>query len=87
MQRRSSRELGWRRTSRTTPSADEHIRCRIAGRRLSSTDDPEREVADIASHFGVSREVIAWQARNSAQELPPPVYEYLRSLVPPARTF
>ena|GEM_PF-1186052 len=58
-----------------------------AGRRLSTTDDPEGEVSDIARHFGVSREIVAWQARNSAHELPWPVYEYLRSLVPPGRVF
>lgn len=58
-----------------------------AGRRLAGTADPAAEVTEIAERYRVSREVIAWQARNSSHWLPPTVFEYLRSLVPANRAF
>ena len=58
-----------------------------AGRTMSATGDAEKDVTDLAEHYGVSREVIAWQARNSGAELSSSVREYLRHLVSAGRMF
>jgi hypothetical protein len=58
-----------------------------AGRRLARTADPAGEVEALISDYGVSREVVAWQARNSGVSLPLATFNHLKSLVPRFRYF
>jgi Zn-dependent peptidase ImmA (M78 family) len=52
-----------------------------AGRALASTTDPAQTVRSLQSRYGVSQEIIAWQARNSDVQLSAEVHAVLRSFV------
>ncbi len=52
----------------------------VAGETLARTTDPEREVHRLCRRYGVSSEIVAWQARNSLVDLRPKVTAYLRAL-------
>lgn len=52
-----------------------------AGQALASTTDPERTVRSLQRHYGVSREIVAWQARNSDIQLSAEVHAVLRRFV------
>lgn len=75
------------RTSRATESrarafaAELLLPRAMAGAALAGTTDPEGEVRRLCRRYGVSREVVAWQARNAMLPLRPAVTAYLRSLV------
>lgn len=56
----------------------------VAGARFSSVAHEaaaRRAVNSLTTRYRVSREIVAWQARNSGSTLGAEVYEYLRSLV------
>jgi hypothetical protein len=55
----------------------------LAGDALLRASDPAAEVTRLRRRFGVSGEVVAWQARNSPSGgmLPRATFEYLRGLV------
>jgi Zn-dependent peptidase ImmA (M78 family) len=54
----------------------------IAGEALaSSSKDPEGDVRRLCRRYGVSQEIVAWQARNSMLPLRAAVTAYLRPLV------
>ncbi len=52
-----------------------------AGRALASATDPARTVRSLQSRYGVSQEIVAWQARNSDIQLSAEVHAVLRSFV------
>ncbi len=52
-----------------------------AGRALADTTDPGRTVRSLQSRYGVSQEIIAWQARNSDIQLSAKVHDVLRQFV------
>lgn len=54
---------------------------RIAGEEFSRTQNPSATLTALSSRFGVSHEVVAWQARNSEQVLPRHVESFLRMKV------
>jgi len=54
----------------------------IAGERLGQSDvDTEEVVRELSETYGVSREIVAWQARNSPMQLPREVMAILRAYV------
>ena len=54
----------------------------IAGTLLSAkVDDPKYLVRQVRSRFGVSQEIVCWQARNSGIKLPAKTAMYLRTVV------
>lgn len=54
----------------------------VAGTRMAAArDDPATEVRRLRAQFGVSQELIAWQARNSDIVLPAEVWSLLRDRV------
>lgn len=54
---------------------------RVAGPEIAGSADPEAAVTRLARRFGVSAEIVAWQARNSETLLPAKHFAYLRGLV------
>jgi Zn-dependent peptidase ImmA (M78 family) len=52
-----------------------------AGAWFASSSNPERTVRELRKHYGVSYEIIAWQARNSSVELPAKARSILRRFV------
>jgi Zn-dependent peptidase ImmA (M78 family) len=52
-----------------------------AGRALASTTDPARTVRSLQRRYGVSQEIVAWQARNSDIQLSAEVHDVLRQFV------
>lgn len=52
-----------------------------AGRALASTTDPARTVRSLQRRYGVSQEIVAWQARNSDIQLSAEVHAVLRQFV------
>jgi Zn-dependent peptidase ImmA (M78 family) len=52
-----------------------------AGRALASTTDPEQTVRSLHRRYGVSQEIVAWQARNSDIQLSAEVHAALRRFV------
>ena len=52
-----------------------------AGRALADTTDPAQTVRILQRRYGVSREIVAWQARNSDIHLSSEVHAALRSFV------
>lgn len=52
-----------------------------AGQALASTTDPEQTVLRLQRRYGVSREIVAWQARNSSIQLSAEVHAVLRKFV------
>jgi Zn-dependent peptidase ImmA (M78 family) len=52
-----------------------------AGARLASSSNPTRTVRELRKQYGVSQEIIAWQARNSSIELPSKARSILRRFV------
>lgn len=54
---------------------------RVAGARMAVTQDPPRTLRGLQASFGVSAEVVAWQARNGEVSLPPDVLQFLRTRV------
>lgn len=53
----------------------------VVGRELSESDDPRRTLVRLKRRYGVSAELIAWQARNSTVMLATSVRAFLRSQV------
>ncbi|MBI1848904.1 MAG: ImmA/IrrE family metallo-endopeptidase [Planctomycetes bacterium] len=58
-----------------------------AGSALAQSSDPAQTVKYLRRRYGVSREVVAWQARNSNIPMPEKVRAYLRSLVREPQSF
>jgi Zn-dependent peptidase ImmA (M78 family) len=58
-----------------------------AGRAFSDTTDPAQTVRVLQRRYGVSREIVAWQARNSDIHLSAEVRDTLRSFVSRPRQF
>ncbi len=52
-----------------------------AGRALASTADPAHTVRSLQRRYGVSQEIVAWQARNSDIQLSAEVHAVLRQFV------
>ena len=52
-----------------------------AGAWLASYPDPFQAVQELREHYGVSQEIIAWQARNSSVELSVKARSTLRRFV------
>lgn len=52
-----------------------------AGRALDEASDPERAVRALQRRYGVSQEIVAWQARNSNIQLSANVHAVLRRFV------
>jgi len=52
-----------------------------AGRALANTTDPTYTVRSLQSRYGVSQEIVAWQARNSEIQLSADVHAVLRQFV------
>jgi Zn-dependent peptidase ImmA (M78 family) len=52
-----------------------------AGRAFDSTTNPEQTVRSLQSRYGVSQEIVAWQARNSDIQLSAEVHAVLRRFV------
>lgn len=52
-----------------------------AGAVMSVASDPRAAVRGLQTRFGVSQEVVAWQARNSGKPLQDEIIEFLRSKV------
>lgn len=58
-----------------------------AGEAFLAGGDPRVIVQRLQRRFGVSREIVAWQARRSAYHLPPAVTRFLRGMVSNASQF
>lgn len=54
---------------------------RIAGQAFAESSNPEETLKALRKKFGVSKEVVAWQARNSTYEMPPKATAFLRKQV------
>ena len=52
-----------------------------AGRALASTTNPAQTVRSLSARYGVSKEIVAWQARNSDLQLSAEVQAVLRRFV------
>ncbi len=52
-----------------------------AGQALASTTDPAHTVRSLQRRYGVSKEIVAWQARNSDIQLSAEVHDVLRQFV------
>ena len=59
----------------------------LAGESLARARDPKSEVQSLARRFEVSREIVAWQARNSTVPLSDAARRYLRTLVSEPRSY
>ena len=53
----------------------------VAGQALASTTDPAQTVRILQRRYGVSQEIVAWQARNSGIQLSAEVRAVLRGFV------
>jgi Zn-dependent peptidase ImmA (M78 family) len=58
-----------------------------AGQAFASTTDPEHTVLTLQRRYGVSKEIVAWQARNSDIQLSAEVHSVLRRFVSRPRMF
>ena len=52
-----------------------------AGGALADSTDPGRTVRSLQRRYGVSQEIVAWQARNSDIQLSAKVHDVLRQFV------